>query len=502
MGNDQNGDGLEDYQITYPSGDQQTLYYQGIIEEPPPDDDECKTLQAPAIDPTVVSIPALVTQFIYTHNTFSEMASETATLDGDTLYSTSYSRDKLGRITQKLETLEGIATTFDYRYDVAGRLIEVKQDGVVVEAYTYDNNGNRLSADTTKASVKGQYDDQDRLTQYAENTYDYSKNGELRSQNSNGEITQYRYDVLGNLQTIQLSDGKQIEYVIDGRNRRVGKKVNGQLVQGFLYQGALNPVAELDGEGNVVSRFVYGSKANIPDYMLKNGNTYRILSDHLGNPRLVVDISEGTVAQRMDYDAFGNVVFDSNPGFQPFGFAGGIYDRDTQFTRFGARDYDAQTGRWTAKDPILFDGGDTNLYGYVFSDPINRIDPNGLCPEDCLQKALDSYSLEESLNDILGYGLGTALFGGTAQALNKTAKKPRSGAAGGGNSGSYTSYTRRWLDGGDQGKPRHQRKGIGRAIGRVPIRTMASRFGIFGAGISAWMLHFRALQIYLDCINS
>jgi len=79
--------------------------------------------------------------------------------------------------------------------------------------------------------------------------------------------------------------------------------------------------------------------------MLKNGKTYRILSDHLGSPKLVVDISDGTVAQRMDYDAFGNVIFDSNSGFQPFGFAGGIYDVDTGLVRFGARDYDAQTGR-------------------------------------------------------------------------------------------------------------------------------------------------------------
>jgi RHS repeat-associated protein len=90
-----------------------------------------------------------------------------------------------------------------------------------------------------------------------------------------------------------------------------------------------------------------------------------------------VDISDGSVAQRMDYDAFGNVVFDSNPGFQPFGFAGGIYDLDTKLTRFGARDYEAQTGRWTAKDPILFAGGDTNLYGYVVNDPVNLIDPIG-----------------------------------------------------------------------------------------------------------------------------
>ncbi len=40
-----------------------------------------------------------------------------------------------------------------------------------------------------------------------------------------------------------------IDYVIDGRNRRIGKKVDGILVQGFLYQDQLNPVAELDGTG-------------------------------------------------------------------------------------------------------------------------------------------------------------------------------------------------------------------------------------------------------------
>jgi len=68
---------------------------------------------------------------------------------------------------------------------------------------------------------------------------------------------------------------------------------------------------------------------------------------------------------------------DTNPGFQPFGFAGGIYDQHTGLVRFGARDYDPQTSRWTAKDPIRFEGGDTNLYGYVFSDPVNWIDLNG-----------------------------------------------------------------------------------------------------------------------------
>ena len=165
---------------------------------------------------------------------------------------------------------------------------------------------------------------------------------------------------------------------MDGRNRRVGKMVGGTLVQGFLYGNQLEPVAELDGSGNLVSRFVHGSKAQTPDYMVKAGVTYRIVSDHLGSPRLVVNTTDGTVAQRMDFDEFGNVTYDSMPGFQPFGFAGGIYDQHTKLTRFGARDYDAETGRWTAKDPIRFAGGDTNLFGYAALDPINFIDTNGL----------------------------------------------------------------------------------------------------------------------------
>jgi RHS repeat-associated protein len=123
-------------------------------------------------------------------------------------------------------------------------------------------------------------------------------------------------------------------------------------VQGFLYQDQLNPVAELDGNSHVVTRFVYGEKPNVPSYMIRGDEIYRILSDHLGSPRIVVNISDGSIAQRIDYDVWGNVTRDSNPGFQPFGFAGGIYDQHTGLVRFGARDYDPKIGRWTAKDPI------------------------------------------------------------------------------------------------------------------------------------------------------
>jgi RHS repeat-associated protein len=92
----------------------------------------------------------------------------------------------------------------------------------------------------------------------------------------------------------------------------------------------------------------------------------------------VVNASTGALVQRLDYDEFGRVTFDSNPGAQPFGFAGGIFDADTGLVRFGARDYDAETGRWTAKDPRRFDATGSNFFAYGIADPVNYLDRNGL----------------------------------------------------------------------------------------------------------------------------
>src|SRR5580658_1305374 len=88
-----------------------------------------------------------------------------------------------------------------------------------------------------------------------------------------------------------------------GQNRRVGRLVNGALVSGWLYQDQLRPVAQLDGTGtNVVARFVYGSKPNVPDYMVTSGGTYRILSDHLGSPRAVIDVASGNLIETINFD--------------------------------------------------------------------------------------------------------------------------------------------------------------------------------------------------------
>jgi len=108
-------------------------------------------------------------------------------------------------------------------------------------------------------------------------------------------------------------------------------------------------------------------------------------------PRVVADAA-GNVVKRIDYDTFGNIVNADQPEYNaafkvPFGFAGGLYDEDTGLVRFGFRDYDPDTGRWTAKDPIRFAGGDTDLYGYCLNDPVNLVDPSGLLWNQIIQMA-------------------------------------------------------------------------------------------------------------------
>ncbi len=314
----------------------------------------------------------------YGYNAFGEATSYSANVGSNALLSIQYTRDALGRIREKVETIEGTATTYDYGYDASNRLAEVKKDGVVVRSWTYDAAGNRTSATESGATVSATYDAQDRMLTCETTSYTYGNAGDLQSRTSGTQSTSFAYDALGNLVSAQLPDGTQISYSFDAQGRRVGKLRNGQAGQSFLWESGLRIAAELDAAGNVVSRFVYGGKVNVPELIIKSGATYRVVADHLGSPRFVINTADGTVAQRMEYDDWGSLMSDSNPGFQPFGFAGGLYDRDTGLVRFGARDYDSQTGRWTSIDPLRFRGGEPNLFVYAANNPMRFVDPNGL----------------------------------------------------------------------------------------------------------------------------
>jgi RHS repeat-associated protein len=189
--------------------------------------------------------------------------------------------------------------------------------------------------------------------------------------------TSYSYDIFGNLKKVILPDQKVIEYVLDSQNRLVGKRVNGIMTRLYIYPSQTQIAAELDGAGKLINRYVSGTKANSPDYVVSNDQVIKVVSDQVGTPRAFI----GAIISKVHFDEFG---IKSSPSvaivseLDSIGYAGGLLDADTGLTHFGAREYSAETGKWLSKDPIGFSGGDTNLYGYVLNDPVNAIDPSGL----------------------------------------------------------------------------------------------------------------------------
>ena len=315
----------------------------------------------------------------------------------DELYDADFTYDALGRIASMAETVAGDTTLYEYTYHEVGQLTDVDVDAVPTYHYEYDPNGNRtLAHDERDFDIVAGYDAQDRIEYAGATMYTFDDNGYLAESDDGLVLREYDYDLFGNLREVVITPDVGapvvVEYLIDAANRRVGRIEDGVVTNRWHYQDGLNPVAELDALGNVTRRWVYGSRRHAPDYMIEYGaggseTVFRYVTDVRGSVRAVVNAVSGTAVQEVDYDPYGRVLRDTAPGWQPFGYAGGIYDAETGLVRFGARDYDAEIGRWTAKDPIGFRGGDTGLYAYVGGDPIGAIDPTGLA-EGCRSEPL------------------------------------------------------------------------------------------------------------------
>ncbi len=302
------------------------------------------------------------------YNGYAELNQETSTIKGSKRFELATSRNKLGKITTKTETIAGTSTRYDYRYNSDGRLVEVKKDGTITESYQYDANGNRGDASVNQ---------DDQVVTYKGITYQYNSDGYLSSKQDSQGKTTYQYGIWGELQKVVLADGKVIEYNHNANHQRIAKKVNGTMTEKYLWLNLTTLLAVYDKNNNLLMRFNYAD-ARMPISMQKGSKLYYLHYDQVGTLKLISDNSGKSIKQ-IDYDSYGNVLSDSAVGFSiPFGFAGGLYDQDTGLTRFGYRDYDAFSGRWTAKDPIGFAGGDGNLYGYVLGDSVNFVDEKGL----------------------------------------------------------------------------------------------------------------------------
>jgi RHS repeat-associated protein len=307
-----------------------------------------------------------------------QLVRSVTTVGGRSVLDLAYTRDARGLIVGVVERSAAGTTTTAYTFDGSDRLSTVQVNGKTIEKDAYDAAGNRSATIRSSGTTKGTYDARDRLASWAGATYTWRADGGLATVKDPAGTTTFSYDDGGTLRSVMLADGRAIHYLVDADGRRVGREVRGQLVAGYLYDPTGRVVAETDGAGAVTEQFGYDDQGHLA-VVEKGGRTYRVITDPVGSPRLVIDAQTGSVADAITFDAWGQVTSETAPGFIPFGFAGGLADPDTGLVHFGARDYDPTTGRWTGPDPIGFDGGDGNLYRYAGGDPVNRVDPTGLC---------------------------------------------------------------------------------------------------------------------------
>ena len=298
----------------------------------------------------------------------------------DSPYQLRFETDDSGRMAARVERLGDEDLFTEFAYDEGGRLTEVRIEERPVERYTYDAQARRLHEINALRGLERDYvySPDGRLLRAGETEFGYDELGMLQSKSAPEGRFEYRYSPDGQLLFVQRPDGVLVEYAHDAYGRRSEKRVAGTVVERYRWNGLTQLVAFEDHNGP--AKFEY-HRQRMPYAMLRDGRRYWLYYDQIGSLKAVVEVvdDEDRIMKALHYDAFGTLLADSNPDFTvPLGYGGGLPDRHTGLVRFGFRDYDPDVGRWTAKDPIGYAGGDNDLYGYCLDDPINGVDPEGL----------------------------------------------------------------------------------------------------------------------------
>jgi len=211
------------------------------------------------------------------------------------------------------------------------------------------------------------------LNQYASidsTSYTYDTNGNLTW---DGVYT-YKYDPQNRLVSTTKS-GTTIIYAYDPISRRLTKSVNG-VTANYLSAGS-QEIAEYDGSGNLVRRYVYGPGIDGPVVRIEiAGSHYYHHTDTLGSVIALTD-STDTVTEKHPHTIYG--VGDTTTG-SAYQFTGQRIDNasgDTSLYYLRARMYSPTIGRFLSPDPSGATAG-LNIYAYVGNDPINNTDASGL----------------------------------------------------------------------------------------------------------------------------
>ena len=317
-----------------------------------------------------------------------------------------YYYDAAGNRTMKTICDDNGDTEVDYAYDLNNRLLEESNHSYAnnktdVTKYVYDNNGNQIKkiGYTTKG-VNGS-PSQDLVSENElNNTYEmykYNEFNEMTSFESNKEAVWY------------------YAYLPNGLRYRKHKN-NYNNSDWFVWDRNGNIIAEMNGEGNLTSKYVRGNKL-----ISKNGNEYYGYDGH-GS---VVNISNesGKSIKTYDYDAFGVELNKDANDTNLFRYFGEQYDNETDSIYLRARYYSPSLGRFTTEDPAK-DGN--NWYSYCAGNPVNSWDPSGLDnimitgPDQYMTSILNQADMDRfGINNSLYYAYCASDFEGKWQLVSK-----------------------------------------------------------------------------------
>ncbi len=287
-------------------------------------------------------------------------------------YDVTQAYDPGGQVTSMVIDNGGSNTTTTYSYDPSGQV--TGSTGGSNDTYAYDLNGNPNSTGYSTGAGN-------ELTTSPGVTYTYDNNGNLVTAKTSSVTTTYTYDYENRLTSVDQNGTVIATYTYNALGQRIAIDDSGTKTW-TVYNGTsadANPYADFTSSGTVSVRYLFGPAV---DQILartgSSGTTAWYLTDQLGSVRFIENTS-GTVLDAITYDAFGNITNQTDSSYADrFMFAGMQFDATVGNYYDHARYYDAAIDRFMSQDPKGFDAGDTNVYRYVENDPTTLTDPSGL----------------------------------------------------------------------------------------------------------------------------